>query len=320
MRTASLLVAAAALVSARAADLRLGIIGLDTSHVVAFTQVLNDEHNPDHLAGAKIVAAYKGGSPDMPLSASRVDGFTATLRDQFHVRIVDDIPTLCGLVDAVLLESVDGRAHLEQARLVFEAHKRLFIDKPMTATLADAVKIAELGKETGTPWFSASSLRFLPDFEKLRSDAQVGRIHGLEAYGRAVEESVMPGLFFYGVHSVEALYSIMGTGCETVTMTSNRDFDVAVGQWRDGRLGTVRGIRKGDMSFGLLAFGEKAVRHVPSPVISNSYVFLLKQILQFLETGKAPVDNAETIETIAFMEAAERSRSLGGIPAKLGSR
>src|SRR6516165_2791778 len=140
--------------------LRIGIIGLDTSHVEAFTAMLNDEKSPTHVPGTKVVAAFKGGSPDVEASATRVDKFTKTLQEKWGVEIVDSIETLCSKVDAVLLESVDGRPHLAQARPVFAAKKRVFIDKPLAGSYKDAVEIARLSKESGTPFFSASSVRF----------------------------------------------------------------------------------------------------------------------------------------------------------------
>src|SRR5215472_13049271 len=114
--------------------IKVGIIGLDTSHVIAFTENLNDPSNKDHVPGLRVVAAYKGGSPDVESSWSRVDKFTAELRDKWKIEIVNDIPTLCSKVDAVLLESVDGRSHLEQVKPVFAARKPVFIDKPMAGT------------------------------------------------------------------------------------------------------------------------------------------------------------------------------------------
>ena len=314
-----LILVVSVLIPVAAADLRLGLIGLDTSHVIAYAELLNDTGNPNHIRGARIVAAYKGGSPDMNLSASRLEGFTTELKNRFQVQIVDDIPTLCRMVDGILLTSVDGRVHAAQARLVFQEHKPVFIDKPLAVTLSDALQIEAMGKETGTPWFSASLMRFVPEFRKLRSDPQLGAIYGLESYGRAVQEPLNPGLFYYGIHAVEALYAVMGPGCETVTTTANRDFDLVVGQWKEGRIGAVRGIRKGDASFGLLAFGENAVRFVPAPPMVVVYSFIVKEIVRFFETGKVPVDSSETLETIAFIEAAERSRMLGGLPVKLAT-
>src|SRR5713226_6258059 len=142
------------------ADLRLGIIGTDTSHVTAFTKLLNDPAAPDHVPGARVVAAYKGGSPDIDSSRNRIERFTQELQDKWHVQIVASIEELCRQVDAVLLTSVDGRVHLAQARPIIAAHKPLFIDKPLASTLEDAREIARLAKAAGVPWFSSSSLRF----------------------------------------------------------------------------------------------------------------------------------------------------------------
>src|SRR5262245_54308567 len=149
---------------------RVGIIGLDTSHVVAFTKLLNDATGPDHIPGARVVAAFKGGSPDVESSANRIEGFTAELRDKWKIEIVPDIPSLVSKVDAVLLESVDGRVHLEQARPVLQAKKRVFIDKPLAASYKDAREIARLAETHGAAWFSSSSLRFYPSVQALRGN------------------------------------------------------------------------------------------------------------------------------------------------------
>jgi hypothetical protein len=299
----------------RAAELRIGIIGLDTSHVVAFTRSLNDASSPDYVPGGRVVAAFKGGSPDLQASATRVDKFTADLQSAYKVRIVGTIAELCDLVDVVLLESVDGRVHLEQAREVFRHRKPLFIDKPMAASLADATEIARLAGESGTPWFSSSSLRFAPAYQEFLAEAGHDRILGVEAHGPASLEPTNPGLFWYGIHAVETLYTLMGPGCVSVAMTSNADYDLAVGVWKDGRIGSVKGLRKGKEDYGALVYGEKAVTHLA--VTDVSYVPLVRQIMEFFRTGKSPVPPAETLEIMAFMDAAERSRIQGGIPVRL---
>jgi len=297
------------------ADLRIGIIGLDTSHVVAFTRSLNDPSHKDYVPGGRVVAAYKGGSPDLKASAGRVDRFTAELQEKYKVKIVDSIPALCEMVDAILLESVDGRVHLEQARQALRSKRPIFIDKPLAASFADARGIALLARESGTPWFSSSSLRFAPAFQQALRDTMGGRIHGVETYGPASLEPTNPGLFWYGIHAVESLFTMMGPGCVSVAMTSNDDFDLAVGVWKDGRIGTVKGLRKGKEDYGALIYREKGVYHVP--VQDVSYVPLVREIMEFFKTGKPPVTPEETLEIMAFMDAAERSRQQGGVPVKL---
>ncbi len=299
----------------RGEDLRIGIIGLDTSHVIAFTRSLNDPAGKDYVPGGRVVAAYKGGSPDLSASSGRIDKFTAELQSTYKVTLVDSIPALCGMVDAILLESVDGRVHLGQARQVFQSRKPVFVDKPLAASLADAKEIARLAKESGTPWFSSSSLRFAPAYQQARRDAASGAILGVETHGPAHLEPTNPGLFWYGIHSVESLFTILGTGCVSVTMTSNEDTDLAVGVWSDGRIGVVRGLRRGKEGYGAVIFREKAIDYLP--VSEVSYVPLVRAIMEFFKTGKPPVTADETLEIMAFMDAAERSRQQGGVPVKL---
>src|SRR6187455_212315 len=221
--------------------IKIGIIGLDTSHVTAFTALLNDPKSPNHVPGCKVVCAFKGGSPDVESSASRVEGFTKTLQEKWGVEIVDSIETLCKKVDAVLLESVDGRPHLEQARPIFAAKKRVFIDKPLAASLKDGREIARLAKESGTPFFSASSIRFYESIVKTKEDPDLGKIIGCESFGHFSTEPHHPDLFWYGVHAVEGLFSVMGAGCESVTRVDAGDYMVVVGKWKGGRIGTFRG-------------------------------------------------------------------------------
>ncbi len=302
---------------AAGADLRIGIIGLDTSHVIAFTKSFNDPSSPDFVPGGRVVAAYKGGSPDLKASSGRIDKFTAELQEKYKVTLTDSIPALCDMVDVILLESVDGRVHLDQARQVIRSKKPMFIDKPLAASFQDAREIARLAKESGTPWFSSSSLRYASAYQQAVTESAGGKILGAETYGPASLEPTNPGLFWYGIHSVESLFTLMGPGCVTVTLTSNDDYDLAVGTWKDGRIGVVKGLRKGKEDYGALLYREKGIYHVP--VRDVSYVPLVRQIMEFFQGGKSPVAPEETLEIMSFMDAAEKSRQQGGVPVKLAN-
>jgi hypothetical protein len=293
-----------------AADIRIGIIGTDTSHVPAFTQLLNgDASRPDHIAGARVVAAYKGGSADVENSASRVDQYAEQVRTKFGVEIVPDIATLLLKVDAVLLTSVDGRVHLEQARPVIAAHKPLFIDKPLASTLEDAREIARLAKAAGTPWFSASSLRY----GELAVATRFTDITGALTWGPGpFEPHHKLDLSWYAIHPIELLFTIMGPGCESVTRTATDNTDVMVGRWKDGRIGTVRAIRPYS-EYGAVVFRAKEIVEV-KPQGAGSYRPLVVEIVKFFETGKPPVANDETLEIFAFLDAAQRSKEQGGKP------
>jgi len=300
--------------AAAATDLRLGFVGTDTSHVTAFTEMLNDPASADHVAGARVVAAYKGGSPDIESSRTRIDKFTAELRDRWHVKMVGSIEELCSQVDAVMLTSVDGRAHLEQARAVIAAHKPLFIDKPLASTLADAREIAKLAKEAGVAWFSSSSMRF-GGVASLRA----ADLEGAMTWGPGpLEEHHQLDLAWYAIHPIEMLYTLMGTGCQEVTRISTADSDVIVGKWKGGRIGTVRALRPYG-NYGAVVYHKNAKGQAGEVAakVDGGYAPLVREIVRFFETGKPPVSNEETLEIFAFLDAAQRSKEAGGKPVAI---
>ncbi|HSU66979.1 MAG TPA: hypothetical protein VLJ39_08920 [Tepidisphaeraceae bacterium] len=293
--------------------LRAGIIGLDTSHVIAFTKLFNDPKSTGDIAGVKVVAGFPGGSPDIESSRTRVEDYTKKLRDS-GVEIVDSIPALLSKVDVVLIESVDGRPHLDEARQVFAAGKPCFIDKPLAGSLVDAIVIAELGAKTKTPWFSSSSLRFGPSVEKLKKDPKLGDVVGCDAWSPCHLEKTHPDLYWYGIHGCELLYTYMGTGCEQVSRTQTEGTDFVVGVWKDGRIGTFRGIRQGKLDYGAEVFGTKGDLQASG---YEGYQPLVEQIAKFFKTHEPPVTAGETIELMTFMEAADESKRQGGAPVKL---
>jgi predicted dehydrogenase len=291
---------------AEAKVFRLGMIGLDTSHVIAFTKLIND---PAKKYGCKVVVGYSGGSPDIPSSANRVDKFTKQLQDDFGVEIVDSIEELCRKVDGVLLESVDGRPHLEQVRPVIAAKKPVFIDKPMGGNLADVIEIFRLARDNNVPCWSSSSLRFSPGIISMRNSNEVGRVLGCAAFSPCSLEEHHPDLYWYGVHGVEILFTIMGPGCESVRRIQTKDNEFVVGTWRDGRIGTYRGIRQGKSDYGALVYGMKGIAQSGR---YGGYEPLVVEIIKFFKTGQLPVSVQETTEIFAFMSAADESKAKGG--------
>lgn len=291
---------------------RVGIIGLDTSHSTAFTRALNDPACGNTFLGYKVVAAYPKGSLDIPSSVERIEGYTQEVM-KYGVEIVGSIEELLPKVDVVLLETNDGRRHLEQALPVLKAGKRMFIDKPVAASLADAMAIFEAARHYQVPVFSTSSLRYIGGMEEiLKGDA--GKVLGAETYSPCKLEPSHPDFFWYGIHGVETLFTAMGTGCKTVVRVTTADTDVAVGTWEDGRIGSFRGLRAGKADYGGTVFGEKGIIKLGA---YKGYNPLLTEIVNFFQTGIVPVNEAETIEIMAFMEAADLSKKKGGKPVSI---
>jgi hypothetical protein len=292
-----------------AKQIRVGIIGLDTSHVIAFTKVLNDPDAPPELANCRVVAAYPKGSPDIESSVSRVPKYTKEIQEH-GVAIVDSIGELLTKVDAVLLETNDGRPHLEQVRLVLKAGKPVFIDKPLAGSLEDAITILREAQQAGVPAFSSSSLRFAADTQAARAGA-FGKIKHCETGSPASIEKTHPDLYWYGIHGVESLFTVMGTGCRSVKRTSEDGKIVVTGRWDDDRIGIYReGTYEGH------AKGDQGEGEVGS---SDGYRPLLVEIVKFFRSGHPPVSAEETLEIYAFMEAADESKRQGGAAVTLAS-
>ncbi|SOE21710.1 Predicted dehydrogenase [Spirosomataceae bacterium TFI 002] len=289
---------------------RVGIIGLDTSHSVAFTKSLL--RGDAAFKGYKVVAAYPQGSLDIVSSTERIPGYIEDVK-KMGVQIVDSIAELLEKVDVVLLETNDGRRHLEQAVEVFKSGKRTFIDKPIAASLKDAKAIFKAAEKYKTPTFSSSSLRFSTGMMEVKNGS-LGRVNGADTYSPMKFEKTHPDLFWYGIHGLEMLFTVMGTGCESVQRTIGDDQEVFTAKWKDGRIGTFRGIKNGKQDYGGTAFGEKGI----SPLGPYSgYDPLLVEIINFFETGISPVDKNETLEICAFIEAADVSKKKGGAVVSL---
>lgn len=294
--------------------LKAGVIGFD-AHALSWTKIVNDPEATGELADMTIVAGYAGGSADIPRSIEVIEQRIDQLRE-LGVEPVDSIDELLEKVDVVLVLSIDGRKHLEEAKPVFAAGKPVFIDKPMAGTLADAVRIFQLAKKHNVPCFTSSSLRFAKRTIDIRDDPKLGELIGCDQYAPCSLEPHHPDFFWYGIHGVEPLFTIMGTGCISVTRVHTEGSDMAVGIWEGGRIGSFRGIRDGRRGYGSTVFGSKGI--VPGGSF-DGYEPLIVEIVKFFKTGKPPVSEEETLEIFAFMEAADESKRQGGRPVTLDS-
>jgi predicted dehydrogenase len=293
--------------------IRLGIVDFDTSHVVEFTRRLNHK-SPDKnqwVDGAQVVIGCPGSSKIMP---ERIPEYVKEMQ-ALGVPLVERPDEMIGKVDGMLIESQEGGAHLQAARRFLEAGIPCFVDKPFACSTADAKRIAELATKKGVPVFSSSSLRFAPDVVAFMADPKRGQVIGALTYGPAhlfeKDQTLNPGLYHYCIHAVEILYTLMGPGCRRVTCTHEKGTDMVTGQWKDGRLGSVRGLRAGREDYGALVFTDKAVRPL---AIGTAYIYrdLLKAIVKMFETKTAPLDIAVSVEIVAFIEAANKSAANHG--------
>lgn len=325
----SLLVPPQPTYAADTAPIKVGVIGLDNYQAVAFTELFHNPKSAENLQGLRVVAAFPAGSPDIEESVRELPKWTAAIK-KLGAEVVETPDAVLKQVDAVMVMSVDGRAHLEQLKAVLKAGKPVYVGRPLAASLADAVEIFRLAKEHKTPIFSCSQHRFSPGFIGMRNHPEVGEVLGCDVYGGCPREPHHPDLFWHGVHGVETLYTIMRPGCVSVTRASTDVADVVTGTWADGRVGTYRGIRKGAPKYSATVFGAKGVSTagiyghgvpvkgvVPTNDKYMGYETTAIEIAKFFKTRTPPVPPEETVELFAFMEAAEESKRQGGVPVKL---
>lgn len=309
--------------------LRIGIVDFDSSHCVEFTRRINHLEIADDqwVDGGRVVMGCPGTSLHSP---ERLPGFTEEMK-QMGVPLVATPTEMIGKVDAVMITSVDGSVHWERTRPFIEAGVICFVDKPFTCSIEEAKAMVELARERRVPIFSSSALRYAPEVVEFVAgtkglNSPTGAILGATVYGPAPTRERNPGLFHYGIHAIEALFTLMGPQCERltgvreggVTGSDEQGAEVVTALWSGGRIGTVHGIRSGHRAYGFVAFCERAVRHVA--VESKDFSFyrdLLKQVIRFFETREPPVDPDETLRIMAFIEAARQSAQLGGSPVNL---
>ena len=294
--------------------IRLGIVDFDTSHVLEFTRRLHHTGVPSEqwVDGAKIVIGCPGDSKIMP---DRIPGYTKEMK-ALGIPLVAEPAEMIGKIDGVLIESQEGGRHWERAKVFLDAGIPCYVDKPFTCSVKDARQIIELAEKKRLPVFSSSSLRYAPQIVDYLASDKHGRILGAATHGPASLHERNPGLFHYGIHAVEMLYTLMGPGCERVACLHTQDSDLVTGHWRDGRIGCVRGLRAGKADYGCVVFAEKSIDNI---AVSASFIYreLLKKIVNFFESRRSPVDPRTTVEIVAFIEAAYQSGNNHGISERV---
>lgn len=179
----------------------------------------------------------------------------------------------------------------------------------------DVRRIAALSRETRTPFFSASSVRFHRDIPMLRANKSIGKVKEVQATYLLQPLAFHPDLYYYGIHGVEALYEAMGPGCTTLWRRMEGDVDVTTCRWKDGRLGIFRGLPKADATQPVVRItGETGTAETKGAADNESIV---RAIAEFFHTGRTPVDVAQTVEVFEFMSAAQLSKERGGAEVRL---
>lgn len=320
---------------------RIGLLGIDNFGSVAYTEFFNKPHPDEVFAGARVVAAYPIGCPDYPDSDNLVAMWKKQLLEMYQnpqdpkdkvppIEMLGSVEELLKKCDGVMIFSMDGRLHLAQATAVLKAGKPLFISRPLASSAEDAVAIFKVAAETKTRCWASSQHRYSTGFSGMRNHPEVGKVIGCDVYGGYSLTAPEADKFTRPLHSIETMYAIMGPGVVSVTCTSTPTAESITAVWKDGRVGTYRGIKEGAVKYSATVFGDKGVSTagiyghglpvngvVPTSDKYVGYEGLAIEMAKFFKGGPIPVSPTETLEIFSLMQAAEESKAQNGTPVRL---
>ncbi len=288
--------------------LKIGLIGLDTSHVEIFAKILSKNHK-EHLAGVRVVIGYPSPSLDIELSKNRVGNYTERLKEDYDVKIAKSILEVVEASDALFITALDGRKHLDLFKEIVSYGKPVFIDKPFTVTSEEAEEIFALSTEYQTPVMSSSALRFADSLVTHLANEQ-SKVMGVYLNGPMPFIEKIPYYSWYGIHMIETLFTILGSDFQDINIHSNKDYDVITVEFKDGRFGVIRGSRVWHSKFEVMIHYTNKTIHLPLYKDEKSYyVSLLEEIITFCKTGKSPISNKETVAIMKFIDVANKLKA-----------
>ena len=281
------------------------MIGLDTSHTIAFTKLIQGTEPDEKIVdGMRVVNAFRFPSS---FQAEEGQDERQEILEALGVTIKPTLEDAVEGMDAVFLEINDPALHLQYFEAVAKFGLPVFIDKPLAANVEEGRRIQELTEQNNIPVWSASSLRFIPllvKAQELVKDPLVGHTFG--ALGKAAAGS---DLIWYGVHAVEMLIAGLGTGVKSVkALDDPRGITLNI-YYEDGRRGIVECLR-GLYRYGGSIQSEKEMEFFDSST-GSPYIALMSALHDFVCDGVVPVPLAEAHEILAVLETGERSLASG---------
>lgn len=280
--------------------MKIGLIGLDTSHSEIFTKLLNDSKDTHHVTGAQITHVIPTYSEDLPLSKERFPHYYEIVTNKYGVIPVESVEELITAVDAVIIGTVDGRNHLDWFKKVVSYSKPIFIDKPVVMSSEEMKELIRLSKVHNTPVMSSSSLRYSETVEALsnNTDIQSGYF-----FGPTPRQEQMPGYFWYGIHLVEMVVTIFGTDVESVKVETYKDCEQIHIKFADGKHAIIRGENDWHNRFGAILHSKESVYSLRLWEEEKPYyASLIEQVVRFFETRNSPVPIEETEKIVRLVE------------------
>jgi predicted dehydrogenase len=287
-------------------DIRVALIGLDTSHTIEFA---NRMQGPDCPADQKVAGLRAVNCLRFETPFQNEEGLNNRQKqlEIWGIKVTTNFDEAVADCDALMIEINDPAFHWEYFTKCAALGKRMFLDKPLADTIQNGRKIYDLIQSRNLSVFSSSSLRFIPSF--LEACRQMPAPIFVHAYGPLGKAPAGSGVVWYGVHSFELLERAMGRGARSVTVKKDDAGVTCIVSYPDNRRGIVE-LSEGAWVWG----GELRMKDQSVPFVVNmdyAYRDLLREVETFFRTGVAPVVMADTLEVMALLDAARRSFDSG---------
>lgn len=303
--------------------MRIGAIGIDSSHTPVFTKAINALHK-EGKTKCQVTAFWDPGTHEWqhPAGPEQSKKDVAKWREDTiaeGAKQVDSLDALLSQVDGVMVLNINGHRHLELAIGPIAKGMPTYIDKPLTCSIDQAKALLSMTRQYKARAYSASSLRFITEIPKLDKE-KLGDIVAIDAFGNGEVLDMMPDLWHYGCHSIEmvdAIFKWSGQGPGVKRVSAIKKGDATSGyhlldmEYRDGRIVRIRCDRDGAWAFGATVHGKKGVQQF---VVDFAPVYgrLVAGMVKFFEGGEPPVSLRDIVENVAVMQAGNESIAKGG--------
>lgn len=299
--------------------IRLALIGMieGNGHPYSWSAIVNG-YDPVRMAECPY-AAIPGYLGRQALESVRIDGARVThiwtddpadapkvAAASLIEHVVDHPEEVIGKVDAVIIATDDGDDHVRRARPFIEAGLPVFVDKPLATNTGDLRQFIQW-KTDGRALLSTSGMRYAPEMRLSESQREMlGEFRWVTSFTCKTWER-------YGIHALEAVYPLVGTGFVSVLTLHQDGSDVVHVRHESGCQVTLAAIHDAYGSFGAVhLYGTKGQLALS---LKDTYSAFRAQLLAFVEmvrTGEPPFFFQQTVELMAIIIAGIRSREQGG--------
>lgn len=281
---------------------RIGIIGSENSHAMAFSEIYNQQETQKY--------------PDLQVTAVYGEDSQASqaIQEKCGAAAVTKPEDMLGKVDAIMITSRDGALHLPYARPFIEAGLPLFVDKPLTRQIEEAQTLIRLAQEKGVLLMGGSSLKYADGLAELKIWAGNAELRGADLGAPVSLQNEYGGFFFYASHLAEMTMALFGWHPQFIqAWRTDRGVTAMI---RFPKCIVTNHFNEGNYDYTVTLYGKDQTIYRKLDV-SRIYQHECERFACMLRSGRMEQSYEELAMPVAYMAAIEKSME-SGRPIELG--